>query len=264
MKIKLNGLLAGLSIAGTIGTGVLSAIATPKAVKAIDAERRNKYTGQPVELTFWDKVRICWKFYIPPAGVCLGTIVAIASNGVLNAKSQKALVGNYVLIEQAYRNYRRYIKEHYGPDADKVAMTDVINNTVETDAETVVYPDLGLEEDGDETRLFYDVYSARYFRSTRMKVLEAECHLNRNFVIRGYADLNEFYRFVGLPETDIGEKVGWSLDAGGCFYGYSWIDFNHMLTTTDDGLQCYILDMVFPPTEDYLDPDCIYDLTSAD
>lgn len=48
--------------------------------------------------------------------------------------------------------------------------------------------------------------------------MDAEYHLNRKFVLRGYASLNEFYMFLGLPQTNLGEVLGWT-----CTYGYSWI-----------------------------------------
>ena len=42
------------------------------------------------------------------------------------------------------------------------------------------------EHDPDENRLFYDEYSRRYFESSVSRVLQAEYHLNRNFVMSGH------------------------------------------------------------------------------
>ena len=72
--------------------------------------------------------------------------------------------------------------------------------------------------------------------------------VNRNFVMRGYASLNEFYEFLGLPQTDYGESVGWSIDDG-----YCWIDFEHRLISRDDGgTDIYSIDIVFPPHSEYM------------
>ncbi len=79
--------------------------------------------------------------------------------------------------------------------------------------------------------------------------MDAEYHLNRNFVLRGVASLNEFYAFLGLPETRYGDEVGWTVADG-----YSWIDFEHRLVSRDDGGDdVCVIDMLFPPHAGYLD-----------
>ena len=101
--------------------------------------------------------------------------------------------------------------------------------------------------------MFYDPISERYFESTIGKVLQAEYHLNRNFMFAGYISLNEFYEFLGIEETELGATVGWNSCNGDIF----WIDFNHSKAMVDDGLngeiECYIIDMVFPPDNTYLE-----------
>lgn len=101
---------------------------------------------------------------------------------------------------------------------------------------------------------FYEPVSKQYFKRTMEEVMEAEYCLNRNFVLRGYAPLNELYEFLGLEKTSDGEKLGWSQEVGGTFYGYEWIDFEHPYVGNEDGTEhdYYILDMPFPPTDDYL------------
>ena len=101
--------------------------------------------------------------------------------------------------------------------------------------------------------VFYDEFSKRYFQRTLAQVQAAEYHLNRNYILRGYADLNEFYRFLDLPETDLGGKLGWSMDAAAEMYGYSWIDFEHKAVNLGEGNVCYRIDMPFAPTYDFTD-----------
>ena len=75
------------------------------------------------------------------------------------------------------------------------------------------------------------------------EVIDAEYHFNRNFTMRGYAFLNEFYEFLGLPMTEYGRIAGWSMSSG-----IMWVDFEHRLIDNDDGgTACYSIDMVFPP-----------------
>ena len=98
------------------------------------------------------------------------------------------------------------------------------------------------------TRIFYDSYSGRYFETSIGKVIQAEYHLNRNFMLCGVVSLNDFYEFLGLEKTDIGYEVGWSNYNGDIY----WIDFNHVKTELDDGTEVFVIDMVFDPTVEWL------------
>ena len=62
--------------------------------------------------------------------------------------------------------------------------------------------------------------------------MDAEYHMNRNYTLRGFAPLNEFFDFLGIPNTDLGEKLGWTTTWGD---GYYWIDFSHLLKHDKDG-----------------------------
>ena len=100
----------------------------------------------------------------------------------------------------------------------------------------------------DDKVVFYEELSGESIVCYEREIMDAEYHLNRNFALRGYAALNEFYEFLGLPKTDYGDAVGWSMS-----YGYSWIDFEHRLINRDDGgTPIYSIDMIFPPDDDYL------------
>ena len=109
--------------------------------------------------------------------------------------------------------------------------------------------DFGEGMEPEITRTFYDSFSQRYFESTIEKVIQAEYHLNRNFMFAGVIPLNDFYEFLGLERTDFGDKVGWSSVNGDIY----WIDFNHHRLTLEDGMEIYIIDMVFEPTADWME-----------
>ena len=115
--------------------------------------------------------------------------------------------------------------------------------------------DSSLEKpSGDDLLLFYDEWSNRYFWKTFAEVKEAEYHLNRNLALRYDVELNEFYEFLGLEPTAFGAENGWSLEAGGQWYGYSWIDFEHELVESDDPdtPDFYMIVTPFGPTPDFL------------
>lgn len=80
------------------------------------------------------------------------------------------------------------------------------------------------------------------FESSINRVIQAEYHLNRDFVISGYLPANHFYQLLGLEPLGGGDTVGWSIDTG-----IYWIDFNHSKVTLDDGLEVLVIDMDWVP-----------------
>ena len=95
----------------------------------------------------------------------------------------------------------------------------------------------------EEKHLFYDRYSNRMFKSTFGQVLQAEYHLNRNFILMGSQTVNDFYEFLGLEPIPYGDDYSWDIESG-----LQWIDFDQMDEKfTDDGVPYYEIKMVFYP-----------------
>ena len=220
------------------GVGVISAVAcaiedTPKALLILEEKKKENE-----ELTKIDKLIAVAPVYIPTAVLTIATITCIASANILNVKQQKALMGAYMMLDGSFKTYRKKTKELYGEDSDIK-----IRNEISKDK----YP---MEE---PVTLFYDQFSKRYFESTPEDVLAAEYHFNRNFILRGYASVNEFYEFLGIEPLEDVCDVGWSIEAGWQYYGYQWIDFAHdLLIREEDGRKYYVIAMPFPPTADYM------------
>lgn len=228
---------------GVIATAVLCANATPKALRAIDIAREDK--GE--DLTKLEVVKVAGPCYIPAAAVGLSTLVCIFGANVISRRQQSSLISAYALLDNSYKEYKRKVAETYGSDAN-----DKIKDAMIKDK----YKEQNSPKPKDEeTCLFYEEHYGKFFESTKEAVLEAEYHFNRNFALRGYACLNEFMDFLGLDFVRGGNTIGWSRSAGELFYGYQWVDFVHELVEMEDGLECYIIRMPFPPTADYLDLD---------
>ena len=102
--------------------------------------------------------------------------------------------------------------------------------------------DLDFGSSDEVEHLFYDEFSERYFTSTIDKVLQAEYHLNRNLALGGIMTLNDWFEFLGLEKAPDGDTLGWSVCDS-----YYWLDFNHSKTVLDDGLECYLISMIFEP-----------------
>lgn len=229
-----------LTVAGAIGVAATSVITAKSALKY---DKVAKEVENKVELTPADKIKIALPIYIPAVLVGVGTISCILGANVLNKRNQASLMSAYTLLDQSYRNYKRKVEEIYGPEA-----TDRISEEIAKEH----YRNDNFQMNFEDKQLFYDMYSERYFESTIHDVMEAEYHFNRNFALRGFADLNELYKFLGLEEVDYGHLVGWSMYAEGD-YGYRWVDFTHQVVIMDDGLECCIVRFPFEPHTDYMD-----------
>lgn len=240
-------ILSGLGAAGVIVTSVLAVRATPKALRKIRADSKANHDGDPEAYSKLEAVRSAWVCYIPAAISGTATIFCIFGANVLSKHQQAALTSAYALLNDSYNNYKDKLKELYGEEAHQ----KIIDAIAAEKAKDVYITSTGLlrnssldfdEHDPNDERLFYDVFSNRYFESSINRVIQAEYHLNRDFVISGYLPVNHFYELLGLAPLESGNSVGWSIDDG-----LYWIDFNHSKVTLDDGLEVLVIDMDWVP-----------------
>lgn len=245
-------ILTWLGAVGVVGTAILAAKATPKAQKLIEKATSEK--GE--ELTKVEVVLNTGPAYIPSVAMGVATITCIFGANILNQKAQASLVSAYTMVDNAYKEYQNKVKEMLGEETN-IRIRDAIAKDHRNE-DTVAYaPGLkSLVPDVGEKVLFYEEYRKGYFEAPMEVVINAEYHLNRNLALRGYVTLNEFYEFLGLSTTDFGDALGWSQWKLATDHESPWIDFDHRLTpVSDDGLQCYYIEAIFPPTADYEDDD---------
>lgn len=239
--------LSFVASAGVVVTAIAAAKATPRAVALVYADSRKKHDGDPYAYTKKEAFIAAWKCYIPAVAFGASTIACIMGANALNRRQQAALTSAYALVQSSYKEYKDKLKELYGEEAHNAIIDSIAKEKCK---------DISISENGgwydssldfgegmepEVSRTFYDSFSQRYFESTIEKVIQAEYHLNRNFMFAGVIPLNDFYEFLGLEKTELGDAVGWS-NCNGDIY---WIDFNHHRLTLDDGMEIYVIDMVF-------------------
>lgn len=248
--IKRHGstILTFMGGAGVVVTVVTAVKATPKAITLIEEAKEKK--GE--ELTTFETIKVAAPKYIPTILIGAGSLVCIFGANILTRREQAALISAYTLLDNSYKEYRNKLKELYGEEAHEEIVNAIAVEKVKEvgiSAECLCANSSLTDDDAcGEPILFYEEYSGRYFESTIEQVIVAEYHLNRNFILRGYTTLNEFYEFLGLETTDYDSKLGWTPDDG-----LFWIDFNHRKVVMDDGLECYILEMMWEPSADFLE-----------
>lgn len=249
MTLKRNSpkILTILAAMGTVSTAFATARATPKALLLI----REAESQKGEDLTALEKVKVAAVPYIPAVLLGSATVICIFGAQMLNRRVQSSMASAYALLDQSFKDYRRKLKELYGDEADKKVIEALAvekSQTVYINASYLDGPcDLALEENSSKPVLWYDEYSKRFFTASLEQVLMAEYHLNRNYILRGEAVINELYEFLGLEPTDWGAEAGWAPMDEGMF----WIEFNHIPAKLDDGSVFYIIEMPFEPILNY-------------
>lgn len=230
-------ILTSLGAIGVAATAVTAVMATPKAMQLI--ERAEEEKGE--KLTKLETVKVAGPVYIPSVLTGVATITCIFGADAMNKRRQAALLSAYALLDNSYKEYKAKVKDIYGDEADEKVKASIAQD---------YYEGRYIQPEG-EKKLFFDSFSMRYFESTIEDVQRAEYKINRDFEMKDAVSINEFYEYLGLEPVENGDRYGWSTDA--CFemYGNSWIDFDHHLTTLDDGLECYILSMPFEPVYNF-------------
>lgn len=234
-------ILTCLSAVGMVATTVMAVRATPRVIELLE-EAESEVSEKEEKLTRFESLKVALPVYIPTILIGISTISCMFGANLLSQKQQASYISAYTLLDNAFREYKNKVTAMFGEDADECVRAALINeksNNVDI-------------SNSDEKLVFYEENYGEFFEMSKEEVLMAEYELNRNFILKGEVNLNEFYQFLGLPKTKIGEVLGWSLWAGEAFYGYSWIDFEHKKHVLDDGLEYYIISMPFPPTADYM------------
>lgn len=216
--------LSVIASAGVVATAVLVAKGTPKATKLIEEAEKEKYAP----LTDFEKVQVSLPAYIPAIAVGAATIAAIIGGNVLTVKQAAQMSAAYALLDQSFKKYQGKLKEIFGIDTDleiKHAISEEKHPTPEE-----------LKENSAEERLFCinDGTEDIFFWSTMEKVLFAEIGLNREINCEtGLYCLADFLDDLGVRSRNTPEKLGWSYDMMADWYGYMWVDFDHVIENED-------------------------------
>lgn len=237
-------ILTCASAIGMVTTVIFAVHATPKAMELKKKAEEKK--GEA--LTAVETVKATAKCYIPTVIVGGMTLLCLFGANVTGNKQRAAYISAYGALEKAFLEYRSKVDDIYGTGADLEVRSAVASDTHLT--QEII--DAHSERYSGEILTFYEPHRDEFFEMTMEELITAAYHLNRNFALRGYSPLNEFYEFLGLSKTDTGEVIGWSLDSGMAFYGYQWIDFDISKRKLDDGMTYYIISFPFEPTSDYL------------
>lgn len=223
---------------GVVTTSVLAVKATPKAMRLV--EKAEEVKGE--KLTKIETIKVAGPSYIPAVVTGAATIACIFGANALNKRQQAALMSAYALVDSSYKEYKRKIIDMYGQEAADAVQAEIASDKYEE-------IDISVDENKE---LFFDAYSGRYFESTMEAVRKAECDLNRELTVGGYACINELYDMLGMPHIEGGTAIGWASFVDYEMLGYSWVDFLLNKTLIDDDIECTIVTLSHEPYADFM------------
>ena len=231
--------------AGVVVTAVMAAKATPKALSLIEHAKEEK--GE--ELTKWETVKTAGVAYVPAAVTGAATIACIFGSNIISKHQQATLMSAYALLDNSYKEYKKKVDELYGEEAGKNVRAEIAKDKYAGDDHVL----------DDNTELFYDFYSGRFFNSTKEAVLMAEYETNRALTVNGAVGLNEYYSFLGINPRPEYDEIGWSCAQMFDMYWHPWIEFNYENGHIDEdggedaGMEYTLISMPLEPVMDYLD-----------
>lgn len=240
-KKNASTILSCLGALGVVGTTVSAVKATPKAITILQEQEEIKMERDNQSLTTFEKALVLAPVYFPTILFGTATITCIFGANALNKKKQAALTSAYAYLNSSFNEYKDKVKAIYGEDGEKRVREEIAKDK---------YIQQSMPE-SNEDMLFFDEYSGRYFELTLFDLQNAVYRLNRTFALEGYTNLNEFYRYVDLPETDYGEVLGWSGLKCWETFNSAWIDIKWDDMELPDGLVAHAIRFPIPPEEGY-------------
>lgn len=239
-------ILTAMSVAGTVSTAVLTGRATFKAAQLIEKEQQ-VYEAQAArensdliyESSRFEKVRLVWRLYIPPAGVMATTVTCIIVANKIASKKIAALALAGGISERALQEYKSKVVEKLGERQDTKIRDEIAQNRVSNhpaDSREIILAGTGEV-------LCYDMLTGRYFQSTMEEIKRAENKINHELNNHMNASLSEFYDEIGLPPTPYTDSVGWNAN------NMVKLQFSAVLSTDDR--PCIAIYFEHPPITDY-------------
>lgn len=248
VRIGKNHLPTLLTITAVSGLVATTVMVNKAAIEAKDILKDKK--AESPDATNLELAASVLPIYAPAIALGGLTVVCIIGSNSLNLRKQAAIASACTLAEDALKEYQDKVKE-------KLAEDDRVRNAI---TESIIDDKAALAVSNDicvlpGQVLCMESYTNRCFSSTPEAVKVAEAKLNKLFDEQGYADLNDFYTFLGLDRTPAGDVLGWmSTDTRSDRYwitGTDSIETEHSSRLVDGDKMCYVIRFITDPKSGY-------------
>lgn len=223
-------ILTGIGVAGMISTVIMAVKATPKALDRMEEVKEIHAEDTDKKAFCKDVLLKVAPVYIPAAVIGGLSISCLVGASSVNYRRNAALATAYTLSESALKEYQEKVVETIGSKKEEAIRASIAKDRYEK--EPITSREVYITEKGKTT--FYDPLSGRYFESDIDALKKIENELNRRMRDENEISLNEFYYEVGLPGTELGEIMGWSIERG-------YIDLEFIPEKTPDDRPCFMV-----------------------
>lgn len=194
----------GIGISGMIGTAIMAAKATPKAIMIMEELEQN---GNPDKKEIIKNVA---PVYIPSAILCVVSASFILLANKIRIDRGAALATAYTFARDNLSDYRKKVAEKIGDKKSEEIDDDIARDKLEKNP----VDNNGIISTNKGTHLCYDAVTGRYFYSDIEEIRKAVNDLNQTMLNENYVSLNDFHESIGLPPTELGDLLGWHVNYG--------------------------------------------------
>lgn len=225
-------ILTAIGGVGAISVGVLTTIATVKAVKQIEEKKKEENRD---ELTKSEIVKEVWPLYIPPVLSTAATIACGIGSRKIDAKRQSALIAAYAISEKALTDYHEAVHKVVN---SKKKESEILHEVNEKNVKNDPVSGNKIVVTGNGDSLCKDSISRQYFYSNIESIKYAINKLDYRMQTEHYISLNDFYDELGLEHlgAGVGDDIGFSFNYG-LISDSVYFDY----VAADDGRPCIVI-----------------------
>lgn len=184
-----------------------------------------------------DKVKLCWREWIPPFAAAVGTVGCVVAANHVHLKKEAALSALAALYSGKYNDLEKTVREKIG---DKKT-DEILEEVAKKDIPKTIVADQSFE--------IWEPYSKQFIKLTTEKLLYAQLIVNQVLKESGECTLNHFLCLIGGKKCTFGDQMGWDdlmLSTDSEITGHSWIDIKPYLANISGKDTMYINYSVAP------------------
>lgn len=230
-------ILTSIATGGVITTAIFAGDGAIKADRILNHYAGYDQDGYMDRPTGKEALQLTWKCYIPALAMGGLTIACIIGANSISLRRNAALASVYSLTETALREYQDKVVETIGKNKELKIRDEICAEKVKEN------PPGGKNEvilTGKGEVLCMDGYTGSYFRSDIEKIRQAINEFNRNLMSDMFLSLNDFYDYLGIKHSKMGNDLGWDIDRG-------LLEVSFSSCLTEAGEPCLVLEYsVYP------------------
>lgn len=228
------GILTGMAIGGVPTVAVFSFRAGMKV--------KEKMLLEDISSDNWKEMaKVSGKYLIVPAGLTVATMACMILAANKSSRSQAAFASLYSMADQNLKDLEaKYIEQNSEKKLEKLhdeINADKVKNNPPKEDQIIIT--------GNGECLCFDSWSGRYFKSDIERIRRIVNTLNEKITAGAFISVNEFTDLLGLPDTEMGWELGWSLGSTG------QIDIRYTSCLTEDGTPALVLEYKTKPEVKY-------------